>query len=422
MSLPSRPWSAGQKLAFRFFFVFFTLYIFPFPLTFVPYAGEVYEGVWRLFIPWVGAHILHLPDPITIFTNGSGDTTFDYVKMGTMLALAVLGALVWSLADRRRRNYETAHHWLRVWLRYYVAYMMFIYGFAKVFHLQMPSPYLSQLVQPFGDKSPMGLAWSYIGYSKAFSAFTGWAEVIAGLFLLFRRTTLLGAVLSAIVAANIVAINFCFDVPVKLFSSFLLLVSLFLMAPDVKRLANLFVLNKPVQPKIYRNYLSKRWLRISAVVLKSLFIIFILYSQVESSANGTKRYGDGRAKPPLFGIYNTELLVRNHDTIPPLTTDTTRWRQLIIQYEKSAHLKLMNDSLKPLNFIVDTTLKTATVFSRTDTSRKSVLHYTADSAYLTLTGVLDNDSVTYRLRKFDHRSFRLLSRGFRWVNEYPYNR
>jgi uncharacterized membrane protein YphA (DoxX/SURF4 family) len=339
-----------------------------------------------------------------------------------MLALAILGALVWSLADRRRRNYETAHHWLRVWLRYYVAYMMFIYGFAKVFHLQMPSPYLSQLVQPFGDKSPMGLAWSYIGYSKAFSAFTGWAEVIAGLFLLFRRTTLLGAVLSAIVAANIVAINFCFDVPVKLFSSFLLLVSLFLMAPDVKRLANLFVLNKPVQPKIYRNYLSKRWLRISAVVLKSLFIIFILYSQVESSINGTKRYGDGRAKPPLFGIYNTELLVRNHDTIPPLTTDTTRWRQLIIQYEKSAHLKLMNDSLKPLNFIVDTTLKTATVFSRTDTSRKSVLHYTADSAYLTLTGVLDNDSVMYRLRKFDHRSFRLLSRGFRWVNEYPYNR
>jgi hypothetical protein len=194
------------------------------------------------------------------------------------------------------------------------------------------------------------------------------------------------------------------------------------MAPDVKRLANLFVLNKPVQPKIYRNYLSKRWLRISAIVLKSLFIIFILYSQVESSINGTKRYGDGRAKPPLFGIYNTELLVRNHDTIPPLTTDTTRWRQLIIQYEKSAHLKLMNDSLKPLNFIVDTTLKTATVFSRTDTSRKSVLHYTADSAYLTLTGVLDNDSVMYRLRKFDHRSFRLLSRGFRWVNEYPYNR
>ncbi len=113
MSLPSRPWSAGQKLAFRFFFVFL-LYIFPFPLTFVPYAGEVYEGVWRLFIPWVGAHILHLPDPITIFTNGSGDTTFDYVKMGTMLALAVLGALVWSLADRRRRNYETAHHWLRM--------------------------------------------------------------------------------------------------------------------------------------------------------------------------------------------------------------------------------------------------------------------------------------------------------------------
>ncbi|WP_346318458.1 DoxX family protein [Chitinophaga sp. YIM B06452] len=423
MSLPStRLWSAGEKLAFRFFFVFFALFIFPFPLTFLPYAGELYEQLWQLFIPWAGAHILHLPDPITIFTNGSGDTTFDYVKAGAMLVLAALAALIWAVADRRRRNYDTLHHWLRVWLRYYVAYMMFIYGFAKIFHLQMPSPYLSQLVQPFGDKSPMGLAWSYVGYSKAFSAFTGWAEVVAGLFLLFRRTTLLGAVLSAFVTVNIVAINFCFDVPVKLFSSFLLLVSLFLMAPDVKRLANLFILNKPVQPKVFRTYVHKRWMRVSAVVLKSLFIIFILYSQIEGSMGGMKRYGDDRAKPPLFGIYNTELLVRNHDTVPPLMTDTTRWRQLIIQFERNAQVKLMNDSLKYLNFRVDTSLKTATVFSREDTTRKSVLHYTADSAYLTLTGVLNNDSVMYRFRKFDHRSFRLLSRGFRWVNEYPYNR
>lgn len=423
MSLPStRLWSAGEKLAFRFFFVFFALFIFPFPLTFLPYAGELYEKLWQLFVPWAGAHILHLPDPITIFTNGSGDTTFDYVKTGAMLVLAALAALIWAVADRRRRNYDTLHHWLRVWLRYYVAYMMFIYGFSKVFHLQMPSPYLSQLVQPFGDKSPMGLAWSYVGYSKAFSAFTGWAEVVAGLFLLFRRTTLLGAVLSAFVTVNIVAINFCFDVPVKLFSSFLLLVSLFLMAPDLKRLANLFILNKPVPPKVFRTYVHKRWLRISAVVLKSLFIIFILYSQIEGSMGGMKRYGDDRAKPPLFGIYNTELLVRNHDTIPPLMTDTTRWRQLIIQFERNAQVKLMNDSLKYLNFRVDTSLKTATVFSREDTTRKSVLHYTADSAYLTLTGVLNNDSVLYRFRKFDHRSFRLLSRGFRWVNEYPYNR
>lgn len=414
---PTHRWSPIQKICFRFFFAFFILYTFPFPGDFIPYLAYGYSELWHLAVPWVGAHILHLPVPITIFTNGSGDTTYDYVLLLSYVSLALLITIIWSLVDRQRKSYHIIYHWLRVLVRYYVAFMMFSYGFAKVFHLQMPFPPLSQLVQPFGDKSPMGLAWSYVGYSSAFSAFTGWSEVIAGAFLLFRRTTLLGAILSAFVAVNIVAINFCFDVPVKLFSSMLLLMSLFLMAPDVQRLVNLFLLNKPVEPRVYYSYLPKRWMRITAIVIKVLFIAYALISHVENGIRGQKSYGDKRPKPPLYGIYNTELLVRNGDTIPPLTTDTTRWKQVIIQFEKRAAIKLMNDSLQSYNFQVDTVLRTATVFSRKDTLNKVVLHYKADSAYLTLT----NDSIYYRFKKYDHRNFRLVSRGFRWINEYPYN-
>lgn len=414
---PTHPWSPVQKFSFRFFFAFFMLYTFPFPLTEVPYLSYGYSQLWHVFIPWIGTYFLHLP-PITIFTNGSGDTTYDYVLLLTYVILALLIAITWSLLDRRRKSYHMAYHWLRVLIRYYLAGMMFSYGFAKVFHLQMPFPYLSQLVQPFGDKSPMGLAWSYVGYSSAFSAFTGWSEVIAGAFLLFRRTTLLGAILCAFVTVNIVAINFCFDVPVKLFSSMLLLMSIFLMVPDVQRLLNVFLLNKPAEPRAYYSFLPKRWMRITAIVIKVLFIAYILISQVENGIRGQSTYGDKRPKPPLYGIYNSELLVRNNDTIPPLTTDTTRWRQLIIQFEKRATVKLMNDSIQPQNFVVDTLLKTATVFKYNDTLNKTVLNYKVDSVYLTLS----NDSIYYRFKKYDHRNFRLVNRGFRWVNEYPFNR
>ncbi|MRG45156.1 hypothetical protein GFS24_08520 [Chitinophaga sp. SYP-B3965] len=370
-----------------------------------------------MLVLWTNDHILHRP-PITVFPNGSGDTTYSYVSMLSNVTVALLITIIWSLLDRRRKSYHMAYHWLRVLVRYYVASMMLLYGIIKIFHLQMPAPYLSQLVQPFGDKSPMGLAWSYVGYSKAFSAFTGWSEVIAGALLLFRRTTLLGAILCAFVSVNIVAINFCFDVPVKLFSSMLLLMSLFLMAPDVQRLLNVFLLNKPVEPRVYYSYLPKRWMRITAIVIKYLFIAFILISQVENGIRQQTTYGDDRPKPPLYGIYNSELLVRNGDTIPPLTTDTTRWRQLIIQFEKNAQVKLMNDSIQQLAFRVDTTLKTATVFNYKDTLHKAVLQYKVDSVYLTLS----NDSIYYRFKKYDHRNFRLISRGFRWINEYPYNR
>jgi hypothetical protein len=419
----SRLWSAGEKMAFRFFFVFFVLYIFPFPLSYVPYLGGwlSLEPLWRIIVPWTGAQVLHLPAPVTIFTNGSGDTTYDYVKLFVMAVSAVAVALVWSAGDRRRRSYDALHHWLRVGLRYYLASTLCMYGFSKIYHLQMPGPFLSQLVLPFGDKSPMGLVWSYVGFSGAFSAFTGWAEVIAGVFLLFRRTTLLGAMLSAFVMLNVVMINFCFDVPVKLYSSFLLLASLFLMAPDFGRMAGLFLLNKPVRAKTYRGYLHKRWLRISAVVLKCAFIAMLFISQLQGTFARAKRSGKA-SHPPLYGIYNTELLARGHDTIPPLTTDTTRWRQLIVQHDSYAQVKLMNDSMEYISFRVDTTLKTVSIAKRNKDAQKSVLHYTSDSAYLTLSGLLDNDSVTYRFRKYDHNRFRLISTGFRWVNEYPYNR
>lgn len=286
----------------------------------------------------------------------------------------------------------------------------------------MPFPYLSQLVQPFGDKSPMGLAWSFIGYSKAYSAYTGWSEVIGGFLLLFRRTTMLGALTVFVVTLNIAMINYCYDVPVKLFSSMLLIMAAFLMAPDIQRLANVLIWHRPVEPASFPPMLRSRKMRIARLVLKGLFILSLLYSNISGAISSRKQYGDLRKLPPLYGIYNTETVVRNNDTLPPLTTDSTRWKQLIIQFPANAQVKMMNDSIKRFNFIVNDSAKSILVYSNTDTVNKSTLFYRADSTALILTGRLNKDSVYMRLNKYDINKFRLVSRGYHWINEYPYNR
>ncbi len=92
------PWTRVQKLLFRFFCCLFVIYIFPFPLNFLTYfwdsgseatpgflgwyfkAFDAYNNFWHVIISWIGDHLLHLKNHITIFTNGSGDTTYDYVK------------------------------------------------------------------------------------------------------------------------------------------------------------------------------------------------------------------------------------------------------------------------------------------------------------------------------------------------------
>jgi len=439
MQSSQQQWSSIQKILFRFFCCFFFIYIFPFPLDSIPFTTEIslistkltawyfaifeaYTNFWHKVIPWVGQHILHLKKPITIFSNGSGDTTYDYVQLLTYFFLALLATILWTSIDRNRKSYNTIYFWLRVWVRYYLVAIFLIYGFIKIFHLQMPSPFLSQLVQPFGDKSPMGLAWSFVGYSKAFSAFTGWGEVIAGLFIFFRRTATLGALAGIIVMGNIVAINFCYDVPVKLFSSMLWIMCVCLVVPDIDRLIKIFFLNKSTQPVDISFKLNKKWQRVTRLILKWTFILYSLYSNISQNIKSQKEYGDAMPKINLYGIYNTVTVMRNHDTLPPLDTDTTRWKQLIVQFEKYSMVKMMNDSFRVYNFIIDTVSKKATVYPTSDTLNKSIFNYQSDAVYLTLTGKIKKDSIYMRFKKIDINSFRLLSRGFNWINEYPYNR
>lgn len=415
-------WTFYEKFAVRFFAVLFIWYILPFPVDLLPFLSTGWSATWKALIPWIGAHILHLDHPITIFPNGSGDTTYSYVLLLTQFVGSLLAAIVWSLLDKRRSSYQHLHYWLRVLVRYFLGYNMLVYGFVKVFHLQMPAPSLGQLMQPLGDKSPMGLAWTYMGFSPAYSAFTGWAEVIAGLLLFWRRTTTLGAMLSVAVCMNIVAVNMCFDVPVKLFSSMLLLMSFFLLAPDIKRLADMLVRNKAVAPKEYPDYIGKRWLRLTLIVFKCLYLVYILEDNIATGLWNVNRHGDKAVKPPLYGIYDAQLMMRGHDTVLPLTTSSYCWKTLIIQSHKHATVKTTNDSLRYYAFRVDTVAKKAVLFEYADTTLKYTLAYQLKGKELELSGKLFQDTVLIRLTKRDLNSFRLTSRGFHWINEYPYNR
>ena len=436
---PDDRWTGFQKYFFRFFCCFFILYLFPFPLDQVPFVNEItawkpkltawysaifeaYSNMWHSIVVWFAAHILHLKNPVTIFTNGSGDTTFDYIMLLINFLLALLASITWSVFDRKRSSYREAYYWIRVLVRYFLGMNMITYGMYKVLHLQMPFPYLSQLVQPFGDKSPMGLAWSFVGYSKAFSAFTGWGEVVGGLLLFFRKTTTLGALLSAVVMGNIVAINFCYDVPVKLFSSALFLMCLFLLAPDARRLLNVLWYNRPAEAANLEHALQKHWQRITRLVLKWMFILYTVYELLHTLTGYVKDYGDNRTLPTLYGIYNSTLFVKNHDTLPPLTTDTTRWKQLVIQFDKYAMVKTMDDSARNYNFEVDSAKRSISAWTNTDTLHKAHFVFKTDSTHLRLDGKWKDDSLHILFSKFDVRKFRLVNTGFRWINEYPFNR
>src|ERR1044072_3172483 len=237
-------WHIAKRIAFRFILAYFVLYIFPFPVEQLPFTTtliEKYTNFWHAIVPWVGKHLLHLSYDITVFENGGGDTTYIYVQLLCFLTLAAAAALIWSALDRRRLSYERLHQWLRLYIRFSLASAMIGYGAIKIIPLQMPAPYLTRLIEPYGDSSPMGLLWTFIGASKGFEIFTGCSEMLGGVLLILPRTTMLGALICLADTTQIFILNMCYDVPVQLYSFHLLVMSVFLLAPDLKRLTNLFL-------------------------------------------------------------------------------------------------------------------------------------------------------------------------------------
>ncbi|MES2265556.1 MAG: hypothetical protein V4520_02270 [Bacteroidota bacterium] len=420
-------WSPGRKVALRFSFIFFIQYIIFNPNGVLPGIDKVYEvyiAPMHKLIVWIGANVLHLPLPITTFTNGSGDTTYDYVLLLFGFVLAIVGALIWTLADRKARNYNNLFYWLTVVVRYYVAITMVTYGCVKIIKLQFPGPSPDRLLQPFGNASPMGLAWTYMGYSTGFNYFTGFAELICGLLLFFRRTATLGAIIGLVVAGNIMAINYAFDVPVKLLSTMLVIMCLYILSKDLIRLFNFFIFNKPAQPaNLGGHQFKKRWKNITLTSVKYILVAYTLIMNFYGDVQAATQYGDNAKKPPFYGIYNVQSFVRNRDTIPPLKTDNSRWDKLVISYAGAARIVMTTDSSERYDFKVDTVKRTIVLNSYTDTITKAYYTYTQPKKdILFFKGKFKNDSLNITLKKYDLNNFRLINRGFHWVNEYPFNR
>jgi uncharacterized membrane protein YphA (DoxX/SURF4 family) len=266
----SVPWRLATRLLFRFVFsylILYSIYTYDGLVTFLRFAvtGKFPDGLLdpllHRIVPWVGKHLLHLPKDIIVFSNGSGDTTYDWVLVVGSLVLALAAAAVWSALDGKRPDYRRLHAWLRLLVRFELACEMLTYGFDKVFPLQFGSLTLTRLVVPFGSLTPFRLLWGFMAASKGYTIFSGLAETLGAVLLLIPRLTSLGALVSAGVLINVFALNMSYDVPVKLFSFHLLLMAVFLAAPDFPRLANVLVFNRATPPAPVTPLSERSWVR-----------------------------------------------------------------------------------------------------------------------------------------------------------------
>jgi hypothetical protein len=269
----------------------------------------------------------------------------------------------------------------------------------------------------------MGVVWTWMGASYAYNLFAGLAEMISGALLFSRRTVMLGALLGIAVMGNVVLINFAYDVPVKLYSSHLLAMLIFLVAPDAKRLVDACVMNRGMPPADLGDPLfTSRRGRIAGGVVKALLVLAGVLSPLWMSYGFSRQL---RARPPLYGIWEVDSFVRGGEARPALVGDSIRWRRLVISYPGGASVRLLDDSTRGYRAQVDTVKHTLLLSSRRDSSSKAPLRYARTGAHddsLQLDGVINGDSLHVRLHRLDETTFLLVSRGYHWINEFPLNR
>jgi hypothetical protein len=418
----SLSWSPVKRALFRFAFNYLVIYNLPSPLPRIPWAGPIliqpYKDLWNRLVPWAGKHLLGVN--VTIRQGGSGDTTYNYVQVLCFLILAAVTTAVWTVRDRKRSEYTRLYRGLRVYIRFALAAAMLSYGAYKVIPSQFAKPFPSQLIEPFGEASPMGLLWTFMGASSGYTIFAGAAEMIGGLLLAFRRTALLGALVSIGVMSHVVALNLSYDVPVKLYSLHLLAMGIFLTLPDLRRLLDLLVLNRPVAAVAFRPPRARfrRTALVAQAVLVAAYSGYLLYQSYDASKN---QWGNLSTRPPFYGVWTVLELEVDGVARPPLLTDATRWRRVVFEYPDSISVQLMNGSQSEYGLILGKRRLTLTKSDK-KTWRPSFVYKETQPGLLALDGTMDGRKTRLTLRREDERSYPLISRGFHWINETPFDR
>jgi hypothetical protein len=412
-------WSPTRRAAFRFGILVIGLFLAPFPFQLIPgvaWPGEVVSKPLEWLSIWTATHVLGLELPEPRLHNGSGDTTQAYVMNLVIVVLAAVGAAIWSVLDHRRAAYPRLAAAAIIVLRYYLAFMLLGYAFAKLFQFPPPSP--TKLDQRIGDLSPMGMLWTFMGASKPYTLFAGFAEGFGAVLLLWRRTHVVGALVAAAAMTNVVALNFCYDVPVKLLSSQMLLIALVIVAPHAPRLlaAVLGRAVPEVPPRPRRSLRAERTRRAAKCLVLSLFA-FEIYQDLQVA--------DQRQRPrhELHGSWFVDRYVQDGVERPPLLTDTERPHKIYFT-EFGVFARTMTGPLLRLGTGVDPAARTIAIRPTPDPGLDETWTYElstdGDHATLVVGGTLYGKRIHAELHR--EPAPLLFTRGFHWVNEVPYNK
>ncbi|WP_280356128.1 DoxX family protein [Nocardia otitidiscaviarum] len=280
-----------------------------------------------------------------------------------------------------------ASGWAHTAVRVLLSLAMIAFGMVKVVPTQFITFTLpGAMLVPLGDSSPSGMLWKFMATSTPYTVITGAVEVLGGLLLIFRRTTLLGALISAVALVQVSILNLSYGVPVILTPLLMLAMALVVALPWWSRLLDVLIRNRdssalpepPAAGRRRRRAGTLAHLAAAAVVIAAM------------GANGIRNYHDYTERiSPLDGVW----AVDTYKGAGP------RWVRLAIDARPAAQrLAVTRDTGDLLTS--ELSIDAATSRLRLD---DSTLDYRQHDSTLRLTGELDGTPVDITLHRIPLR-------------------
>ena len=340
---PRKEWTVLQKTAFRIVFIFVSLFAIPLDIGFykmvwyIDYAHLNYRHLTEIFV-------FYNPQFINHFSEGGFFGWQSYSNLPFILLMAIIGAFIWGLLDKKRKEYNVLYYWVRVLARYRVAYAGIAWGYKKIFIMQMPEQYEGLWNTPLIDFFAKRLYWEHISVSPPYEFFLGFAEFFGGFLLLFRKTATIGACITLAVFGNIAIANHAYDIGEQVPSACMALLSIFILWKDLPSIVSLIIKERDAVVTRFYPVLT-RWQNGLRLVVKYSFnlVFVVLFCILEIYAFTHNDFYKIPNTPGLSGIkgyYNVTEFRLNDSILPYSPFDKKRWQDVTFEKWSSMSFKV----------------------------------------------------------------------------------
>lgn len=223
-----------------------------------------------------------------------------FVLLGIVLIVGTALAVLWDEQEKKAKSKATIWEaYLHAVIRYCLAFIISIYGFAKIFKTQFTTADFVKDM-PLGEVNGFYLTWYYFGYSYTLAIIIAIFQIGGAILLLFRRSTLMGTMVLLPVMMNIVFINMFYSIAVGAFivSILITLGLLYLLLLDFQKLKEVFWVVTDQMPSINP---GRSWLKPLIRSLPVLAAFGIIYRFVLQDTSDKQ----------LVGVWRVEKFMRN---------------------------------------------------------------------------------------------------------------